>query len=77
MNVNLTTILLIGITFFIILSIWNAINFIHLRRRTSEVQLNDAKYWELKYKQEFFIAFSTLILGITETITKSVSVKVL
>lgn len=58
-----TVILLIAIFSLIVLFVWNGINFRSLKKssRLRNSQLNDAKYWELKYKYEFLIAIVGLI----------------
>jgi amino acid permease len=58
-----TVILLIAIVGLIILFVWNAINFRALIKRSNMTnkELNDAKYWELKYKYEFTIAIVGII----------------
>lgn len=59
----LTSILIICLAL-IILFIWNAINLQRLKKRSTKVEiLNDERYFELKYKQEYFIAITTFIVG--------------
>jgi hypothetical protein len=58
-----TVVLLIAIFCLICLFIWNGLNFLTLKRLShqKDKELNDAKYWELKYKYEFLIAIVALI----------------
>lgn len=60
---QLTIILLIAIFSLISLFVWNAFNFRSLKRMAhlKDKELNDSKYWELKYKYEFLIAVVGLI----------------
>jgi len=64
---NLTIILTTLLLFVIILLIWNTVNFHSLKKQSSRhnEQLNDSKYFELKYKQEFFVAIVSFIVGFT------------
>jgi len=58
-----TIILLLIIVSLISLFIWNGLNFRSLKKQATlrDKELNDAKYWELKYKTEFMVAIVTLI----------------
>ena len=58
-----TVVLLIAIFSLIILFVWNGFNYRSLKNLSdlSKKELNDAKYWELKYKHEFLIAIVGLI----------------
>lgn len=61
-----TIILSIIVLGFMILAIWNGINFKSLKGRSVSLNqnLNDSKYFELKYKQEFLIAIVSFITAI-------------
>jgi Ca2+/Na+ antiporter len=58
-----TIVLLIAISCLICLFVWNSLNFKTLKKLSTQKdkELNDAKYWELKYKYEFLIAIVALI----------------
>jgi hypothetical protein len=58
-----TVVLLIAISCLICLFVWNGLNFRTLKKLSSQKdkELNDAKYWELKYKYEYLIAIVALI----------------
>ena len=61
-----TVILLVVIVSLICLFIWNGITLRTLKKNASleDKELNDAKYWELKYKYEFLIAIVALVTAI-------------
>jgi len=58
-----TILLLIAIVCVICLFLWNGLNYRTLKKlsQQKDKELNDAKYWELKYKQEFMIAIVALL----------------
>lgn len=60
---QLTIVLLVAIFSLICLFLWNGFNFRSLKQMSlsKDKELNDAKYWELKYKYEFLIAIVGLI----------------
>lgn len=58
---NLTYLLLFLIIALILLFAWNAINFRQFKNQTINTNLNDAKYWELKFKFEFLVATFILV----------------
>lgn len=65
MNIS-TIILSVLVIGFVILAVWNGINFCNLKRTSgsNNEQLNDSRYFELKYKQEFFIAIVSFITAV-------------
>jgi hypothetical protein len=58
-----TVLVLIAISCLICLIVWNGLNYRTLKKLSlqKDKELNDAKYWELKYKYEFLIAVVALI----------------
>ena len=62
----MNTILVALLLAFIVFSVWNIINLRKLLKTPlkKDSELNDKKYWELKYKQEYMIAVFAVILGV-------------
>jgi uncharacterized membrane protein len=65
MNLFEGLLLVIGLALSI-LCIWNLVTLHQLKKNSSlaDTQLNDSKYFELKYKLEFTIAVFTFLVGI-------------
>jgi hypothetical protein len=63
---TLTNILIISFLIVVIIfNFWNAINLYFLKKRPLENnELNDAKYWELKFKIQFLVAAVSAIIAI-------------
>lgn len=57
--------IIVGISL-LILNIWNLITLNHLNKNLDKTdnQLNDSKYFELKYKSEFIIAVFSIIIAV-------------
>lgn len=61
MDFGILLLFIIGVSL-IILLIWNLVSIRHLKNQgKTDKNLNDPRYFELKYKQEFFIATVSLI----------------
>lgn len=62
----ITSILVVFLLTFISFAIWNIANFKELLKKPlrKDSELNDKKYWELKYKQEYMVAVFAVVVGV-------------
>jgi len=61
----ISSLLVIFLIVFIGFAVWNIINFrTLLKRPLKNDDLNDKKYWELKYKQEYMVTVFAVVIGI-------------
>jgi len=60
------TILIISVIALIVFNIWNlfSLNKLRTNSNNTEKEMNDSKYYEIKYKVEFLIAFFTVMVAL-------------
>lgn len=47
----------------VVLTIWNLTSFIKYRSQPSTRKIDDARYWELKFRLDFIVAITVVIVG--------------